>query len=150
MNVFGMIWNYDQFKDWIYKEFTHLKKIILIQQWFKNVMYWNKCKTLKNNKLQKISFKNSFVWKNYFEIKKHVDKINVVGLFLFHLDPTIQNPWCGKMICKKGEGDKNNGKIWHMILMPLFMVVFQFLVELPSFCNEDSIFGAMDSNEDIL
>jgi hypothetical protein len=38
----------------------------------------------------------------------------------------------------------------NMILMPLFMVVFQFLVELPSFCNEDSIFGAMVSNEDIL
>jgi hypothetical protein len=107
--------------------------------------------------LQKISFKNSFVWKHYFEIKRHVNKCSIVSLYLFHLDPTIENRWCGKRICKKGKVIKRMAKIWQHDFDATFMVVFQFLIfnsfrafELPSFCKEDSIFGVVVSNEDIL
>jgi len=55
-----------------------------------------------------------------------------------------------KWFVRRAKVIKIMAKYDNMILMPLFMVVFQFLVELPSFCNEDSIFGVMVSNEDIL
>ncbi len=38
----------------------------------------------------------------------------------------------------------------NMILTPLLIVVFQFLIELPSSYKNSSIFGVVVSNEDIL
>jgi hypothetical protein len=52
-------------------EFTHFEIFIIIQQWLTQNMWSiraNIC--IFNNKLQNISFKNSFIWKNEKRLKK--------------------------------------------------------------------------------
>jgi hypothetical protein len=51
------------------EKFTHFEKFILIQQWLTQSM-WSIGATMCifSNKLQKISFKNSFIWKS--DLKK--------------------------------------------------------------------------------
>jgi len=52
---------------------THFEKIIFIQQWLtQNMWYIGATICILNNKLQKISFKNSFIWKN----EKGLEKID--------------------------------------------------------------------------
>ncbi len=52
-------------------EFTHLEKFIFIQKWLiENMWYVLEIICILNNKLQKISFKNSFIWKNENKLKK--------------------------------------------------------------------------------
>jgi hypothetical protein len=52
-------------------EFTHLEKFIFIQKWLiENMWYVLEIICILNNKLQKISFKNSFIWKNEKKLKK--------------------------------------------------------------------------------
>jgi hypothetical protein len=44
---------------------THFKKIISIQRWLtQNMWYIQAIICILNNKLQNISFKNSFIWKS--------------------------------------------------------------------------------------
>jgi hypothetical protein len=68
-----MIQNYDKFSRWNtkYGKFYTLWKFIFIQQWLRWNM-WSIGATIYtfNNKLQKISFKNSFIWKNEKGLKK--------------------------------------------------------------------------------
>jgi len=46
-------------------EFTHFENLILIQKWLtQNMWSINATICIFNNKLQKISFKNSFIWKS--------------------------------------------------------------------------------------
>jgi len=71
-----MIWNCYHFflKHKIYKELKHFLKIHIYSEIFffkKHVMYMDNYKHLLYN-LQKIFFKNSFVWKSYFWAKWHV------------------------------------------------------------------------------
>ncbi len=52
-------------------KFTHFEKIIFIQQWLtQNMLSIGATICIFNNKLQKISFKNSFIWKNEKWLKK--------------------------------------------------------------------------------
>jgi hypothetical protein len=70
---FGMIQNYDKFSRWNQNlaEFTHFEKFIFIQQLLTQNM-WSIGATMCIfiNKLQKISFKNSFIWKSEKWLKK--------------------------------------------------------------------------------
>jgi hypothetical protein len=52
-------------------EFTHFEIFIIIQQWLTQNM-WSIGATICifNNKLQNISFKNSFIWKSEKGLKK--------------------------------------------------------------------------------
>jgi len=51
-------------------EMSHFEKFTFIQQWLTQNM-WNIRATICifNNKLQKVSFKNSFIWKNEKKLK---------------------------------------------------------------------------------
>jgi hypothetical protein len=53
------------------EKFTHFEKFIFIQQWLTQNM-WSIGTTICifNNKLQKISFKNSFIWKGEKGLKR--------------------------------------------------------------------------------
>jgi hypothetical protein len=52
-------------------KFTLLEIFIVIQQWLtQNIWSIEATKCIFNNKLQKISFKNSFIWKNEKWLKK--------------------------------------------------------------------------------
>ncbi len=52
-------------------EFTHFEKFIFIQQWLtQNMRSIGATTCIFNNKLQKISFKNSFIWKSEKWIKR--------------------------------------------------------------------------------
>jgi hypothetical protein len=62
-----MIQNYDKFSKWNEKfvKFAHFEKFLFIQQWLtQNMWYVGATICIFNNNLQKISFKNSFIWKN--------------------------------------------------------------------------------------
>jgi hypothetical protein len=68
-----MIQNYDKFSRWNAKS-THFKIFIFIQQWYtQNMWYIRATICIFNNKLQNISFKNSFTWKNE---KKKIKRIH--------------------------------------------------------------------------
>jgi hypothetical protein len=58
-------------------KFAHFEKFIFNQKMIntKHVMYWSNYMYF-NNKLQKISFKNSFIWKN------EKDYNNIHNLFI--------------------------------------------------------------------
>jgi hypothetical protein len=61
-----MIQNYDKFSRWMQNliELTHFEIFIYIQQWLtKNMWSIGSTMCIFNNKFQKISFKNSFIWK---------------------------------------------------------------------------------------
>ncbi len=52
-------------------EFTHFVKFIFIQQWLTQNMWFNAVTIgILNSKLQKISFKKNFIWKNEKELKR--------------------------------------------------------------------------------
>jgi hypothetical protein len=51
--------------------FTHFEKFIFTQQWLtQNMWYIGATICIFNNKLQNISFKNSFIWKNEKGLKR--------------------------------------------------------------------------------
>ncbi len=53
-------------------KFTHFEKFIFIQQWLtQNMWYIGATIYIFGNKLQKISFKNSFIQKNEKRLKKN-------------------------------------------------------------------------------
>jgi hypothetical protein len=68
-----MIQNYDKLSKWNAElaKFTQFEKFIFIQQWLAQNM-WSIETTICifNNKLQKISFKNSFIWKSEKGLKR--------------------------------------------------------------------------------
>jgi hypothetical protein len=65
-----MIQNYDKFSNWNAKS-THFERFIFIQQWLTQNM-WSIGPTISilNNKLQKISSKNTFIRNNEKWLKK--------------------------------------------------------------------------------
>ncbi len=67
-----MIQNYDKFWKWNAKfgKIYTLLKIIFIQKWLtKNIWSIGVAICIFNNKLQNISFKNSFIWKSEKKLK---------------------------------------------------------------------------------
>jgi hypothetical protein len=55
----------------ILANFTHFEKVIFIQQWLtQNMWAIGATICICNNKLQKISFKKKFIWKNEKGLKK--------------------------------------------------------------------------------
>jgi hypothetical protein len=75
-----MIQNYDKFSRWNV-EFTHFEIFIFIQKWLtKNMWYIGATICIFNNKLQKISLKNSFTWKSEKKLKMtHNPFVDYVG-----------------------------------------------------------------------
>jgi hypothetical protein len=68
-----MIQNYEKISKWNEKfgKFAHFEKFIFIQQWLtQNMWYIGATICIFNNKLQKISFKNSFIRKNENGLKR--------------------------------------------------------------------------------
>jgi len=62
-----MIWTYDKFSNEMQNQakLTHFEKLIFIQQWVtQNMWYIKAIIRIFNNKLQKISFNYSFIWKS--------------------------------------------------------------------------------------
>jgi hypothetical protein len=52
-------------------KFTHFEKFVFIQQWLtSNMWYIGATICIFNNKLQKISFKNSLIWKSEKGLKR--------------------------------------------------------------------------------
>jgi hypothetical protein len=69
-----MIQNYDKIQDETQNltKFTHFEKFIFIQQWLtQNMWSIGEITCIFINKLQKISLKNSFIWKKWKRIKKN-------------------------------------------------------------------------------
>jgi hypothetical protein len=59
----------------ILAKFTHFEKIIFIQQWLtQNMWFIGATIFIFNKKLSKFSFINSFIWKNEKILKKTVVK----------------------------------------------------------------------------
>ncbi len=56
-------------------EFTHFGKIVVVQQWLtQNMWSIGATSCIFNNKLQKVSLKNSFIWK----YEKNEKKLTIV------------------------------------------------------------------------
>ncbi len=73
LTYIGMIQNYDKFSRWNAKsgKIIHFEELIYIQQWLtQNIWYIGGTICIFNNKLQKISLKNSFIWKSDKGVKK--------------------------------------------------------------------------------
>jgi hypothetical protein len=74
LTYFGMIQNYDKFSRWNAesgKKIRHFEIFIFIQQWLtKNMWSIGATICIFSNKLQNISFKNSFIWKSEKRLKK--------------------------------------------------------------------------------
>jgi len=64
-----MIQNYDKVSSWNAK-FTHFEIFIFIQQWLTQNMWSIGATICLDNKLQKISSKNTFIWNNEKWLKK--------------------------------------------------------------------------------
>jgi hypothetical protein len=68
-----MIENYDKFSRWNEesRRITHFEKFIFIKKWLsKNVWSIGATICIFNNKLQNISLKKKFIWKNEKKTKK--------------------------------------------------------------------------------
>jgi hypothetical protein len=96
VNFLGVIWNYDHvlIQNEKYDRNYELKKSTFIQKWLtQNMWHIGEIVNIKNNKLQNISFENSFLWKRCFMAKKpqwtiifnprkHIGSLNLVWTFM--------------------------------------------------------------------